>query len=174
MRDVARVEVREPLENVTRHLGESLFRERAAGGEGGLEGAAVHVLHEDRHVAGGILEGAVEADDVGTVGGAAEDGCFREGAAARGGVSVGVDDFQRVGGGGGLVADLVDGAAVAVAEDGELLQVGGGDGVAGGGFGDGGGGREGKGEAGAALGGLREGEAEVGVAAVADEGHHGV
>ena len=154
MRDVARVEVREPLENVTRHLGESLFRERAAGGEGGLEGAAVHVLHEDRHVTGGLFEGAVEADNVGAVGNAAEDGGFREGAAAPGGVGVGVDDLERVGGGGGLVADFVDGAAVSVAKDGELLEVGGGNGVAGGWFG-GGGGREGEGEAEAALGGLR-------------------
>jgi len=149
VRDVARVEAREALEDITRHRGEPLLGERAAGGEGGLEGAAVHVLHEDGDVAGGLFEGAVEAHDVGAVGGAAEDGGFRERAAAHGGVGVAVDDFEGVGGRGCLVADLVDGAAVAVAEHGDVFEVGGGDGVSGGGFG--GGGREGEREAGAAL-----------------------
>jgi len=149
VRDVARVEAREALQDITRHRGESLLGERAAGGEGGFEGAAVHVLHDDGHVAGWLFEAAVEADDVGAVGGAAEDGAFGERAAARGGVGVAVDDFERVGGGGGLVADLVDCAAVAVAEHGEVLEVGCGDSVSAGGFG--GGGREGEREAGAAL-----------------------
>lgn len=143
--DVARVEAREALEDVTRHRGESLLGERAAGGEGSFEGAAVHVLHDDGHVAGGLFEAAVEADDVGAVGGEAEDGALCERAAARGGVGVAVDDFERVGGGGGLVADLVDCAAVAVAEHGEVLEVGGGlrtPGGEGGDWGGGGGGLE--------------------------------
>ena len=121
------------------------------------------------------------ADDEGGIGGAAEDLSFGSDAAARGGVGPGVDDLERVNRGGALVADLVDGAAVSVAENFELLDVAGGYGVTagcgggefGGGVGccGGSGGRER--EARAAFGGFGEGEAEIGVAAVANEGHGG-
>lgn len=107
-------------------------------------------------------------DDVGGVG-SAEDGYLAEDLAADGGVGVAVHDFQGVDRGCVLVADFMDCAAVAVAEDLELLEVGCGDG-GGGGCGCGGW-WEREGEARAAVGGFGEREAEVELAAVADYGH---
>lgn len=82
-----------------------------------------------------------------------------ENLATDGGIAVSMDDFESVSSGGAFVADFVDGATVAVAEDLELVEVGGGDGGGGGGRGGGGGGREGEREAGTAVG--EVGEAEV-------------
>lgn len=78
-------------------------------------------------------------------------------------VAVAVHDLESVHGAGVPVPDLVNGSAVAVAEDLELVEVGGGDG----GSGDrgSGGGRDGGREAGAAL---RQGEGEVRASAVFD------
>lgn len=72
------------------------------------------------------------------------------------------------------MADFVDGASVAVAEDLELLEVGSGDGGGrggGGGSGHGDGRREWGREAGTAFGGRGEGETEIELTAVTDNGH---
>lgn len=92
-----------------------------------------------------------------------------ENLATNGGIAVAVDDLESVSSGGAFVTDFVDGAAVAVAEDLELFEVGGGDGGGGGGSGGSGGGREGKGEARTAVG--EVGKAEVEVAAITDQSH---
>ncbi|KAF7822174.1 hypothetical protein G2W53_027629 [Senna tora] len=86
-----------------------------------VEGPGIHVLHDDRHVAGGFLEEGVAADDVRRVR-PAVDVHLAADLAADDRVGVAVDDLEGVDGGGALVADLVDGAAVAVAEDLELLE----------------------------------------------------
>ena len=74
-----------------------------------------------------------------------------ENLAANGGIAVAVDDLESVDVGGALVADFVDCAAVAVPEDLEFFEVGGGDGRGRGGW-------EGEGEAGTAVGEVREAE----------------
>lgn len=107
------------------------------------------------------------ADDERRVG-TAVDVHFAADLAAEDGVGIAVDEFEGVNFGGAFVADFVDGAAVAVAEDLKLFEVVGGD-VGGGG---GGGRREREREARAALGGFRQGEAEVELPAIADESHY--
>lgn len=167
-----RVEVAQPVQNLTRHGRELRFRKRTLILEQRVQRAQFHILHHNRHVAGGLLEEPVTPHDVRRVG-PAVDVHFPPNLTADDGVGVAVDDLEGVDGRGALVADLVDGAAVAMTEDLKLLEVVWSDLVGSGGGVGGGGGREGKGEARATLGGLREGEAEIKVAAIADESHGG-
>nr|GMD60426.1 hypothetical protein Csa_1G042985 [Ipomoea batatas] len=87
-----------------------------------VQGSGVHILHQDRDVAAGNIGGAVTLDHVRRVR-APEDGDFAEDLAADGGVTVAVDDFEGVDRRSSLVAHFVNCAAVAVAEDVELLEI---------------------------------------------------
>lgn len=169
--DLVAVEVAEAFEHLPRDPGEEVLGERAGlAPEEAIERAAVHVLHDEADVAAGLLEDAVAADDVRRVG-AAEDVHLAEDLAADGGVAVGLDDFEGVEGAGAAVADLVDGAAVAVAEDLKLLQIGEAVDVGRSGGGEGRR-REREGEARAAVGcGVRQRELEVQVSSFSDDCH---
>ncbi|KAL8171194.1 hypothetical protein V2J09_022998 [Rumex salicifolius] len=132
--DFLGVEVVEAVEDLARHAGELGFGEPAVSPELGVEGAGVHVLHEDGEVVGvsGEIEDLVAADDVGGVR-SPEDVTLPEGAAADCRVGAAVDHLERVDGAGGAVLNLVDGAAVAVSEHAEFLVLGQGGGGGGGG-----------------------------------------
>lgn len=158
--DLVGVEVVEAVENLAGDVGKLGLGEGAVGFKQGLEGAGVHVLHDDPDISRRLLKDCVAADDVGRVR-AAEDLHLAEDLTADGGVGVAVDEFESVSGGSALVAYLVDGAAVTVAEDLECVEIGGGDSGGGRvvceGGGGGGCGRKGKGETWAALGGFGQG-----------------
>uniref|UniRef100_A0A0A0LT59 Uncharacterized protein n=1 Tax=Cucumis sativus TaxID=3659 RepID=A0A0A0LT59_CUCSA len=92
-----------------------------------------------------------------------------ENLATNGGVAVAVDDLECVSSGGAFMTDFVDGAAVTVTEDLELVEVGGGDGGGSSRSRGSRGRREWKGEARTTVGEI--GETEVEVAAITDQSH---
>lgn len=137
----------------------------------------VHVLHEDGEITVGKIGNAVAANNERRIGGdAAEDFFFAVDLAEDGGLrGGGGDEFEGVNGAVLLVDHFVDRTAIAPAKDGEFGIVGEGERSGGGGGGGGGGcgGRGGRGrqrerEGRAALGGFRQGEAEVYLAALPD------
>ena len=136
--DLVTVEVVETVKNLPRHVCELGLGEGPVGLEQRLQGAKVHVLHQNRDVAGRFLEDAMAADHVGGVG-PAEDIHLPEDLAADGRIGVGVslDDLERIESVGALMADLVDRAAIAVPENLKLFEVTGGYGSGGGGGGGG-------------------------------------
>ncbi|BBG92874.1 MAP kinase kinase 9 [Prunus dulcis] len=168
--DLVGVEVVEAVKNLASDVGKIGLGEGALGFKQGLEGAGVHVLHEDPDISRRLLKDSVAADNVGRVG-AAEDLHLAEELTAYCGVAgVAMDEFESVGRGCPLVIYLVDGAAVTVAEDLEFLEIGG-DSAEGKVVCDGGDGREGNGETRAALKGFGQGEAEIKLAALSNECH---
>ncbi|KAF5445561.1 hypothetical protein F2P56_034607 [Juglans regia] len=133
--DLVPMEVVQAVENLARHVGKLGLGESTMGLEQRVEGTQVHVLHENRDVATWLLEYTMAADNVGRVG-ASEDFHLPKNLSAEGGVRVRVNDLEGVDIMGALVADLVDGATIAMAKDLKLFEVGDGDGRRGGSIGD--------------------------------------
>ena len=169
--DLVAMEVAEAVQNLNGDAGEIRLREGPFRFQERFQGSGVHVLHQNRDVTGWLLEDPVALDHIRRVR-KPEDLHLPQHLPPDGRVAVAVDDLERIGRGGALVLDLVDGAAVPVADDFDLLKISGG-----GGGGGGAGGerkrrrRKRRKESRAALGDFRQWKTKVELPAVTDYCH---